>query len=369
MSKARLGSTSKEKADDKCKSCDQKVTNKEKAIQCEICEGWWHCKCEKISDEGYTLLNCENIHWFCGACNGGVGRVLPTLTKLEMRQGKMEEEMKGLNESVLDLKAKYEKFGSGLEAIKSENMKLADEMNNLKIEIDRQFTSAAEEMTEVKSTMVSTKSDVLKFVDDKFFSDKDEDSERTWVKVAGKHVDAKLGQVASEVQTMQKVLQDSRDAALEQQDKEARRNNVILYRVPESDALLAADRLLEDKRFCEQLLFGLNAGVAEEDIRKVLRLGKREASEGGPRPILVHLGSHIAKNLVMESLYKMKSLPDKFKNVIIAHDMTKKEREQCKVLVENAKFKTENAMGEWIFRVRGPPGRMKIVQFRTRQMD
>ena len=64
-----------------------------------------------------------------------------------------------------------------------------------------------------------------------------------------------------------------------------------------------------------------------------------------------------------------KSLPDKFKNVIIAHDMTKKEREQCKVLVENAKFKTENAAGEWIYRVRGPPGRMKIVQFRTRQMD
>ena len=59
---------------------DQKVTNKEKAIQCEICEVWWHCKCEKISDEGYTLLNCENIHWFCGACNGGVGRMLPTLT-------------------------------------------------------------------------------------------------------------------------------------------------------------------------------------------------------------------------------------------------------------------------------------------------
>ena len=52
-------------------------------------------------------------------------------------------------------------------------------------------------------------------------------------------MDAKLGQVASEVQTMQKVLEDSRDAALEQQDKEARRNNIILYRVPESDAPLA----------------------------------------------------------------------------------------------------------------------------------
>ena len=55
----------------------------------------------------------------------------------------------------------------------------------------------------------------------------------------------------------------------------------------------------------------------------------------------------------MES-YKMKSLPDKFKNVIIAHDMTKKEREQCKVLVENAKFKTENVAGNG-FIVSGVP--------------
>jgi len=72
----------------------------------------------------------------------------------------------------------------------------------------------------------------------------------------------------------------------------------------------------------------------------------------------------------MESLYKMKSLADRFKNVIIAHDMTKKEREQCKVLVENAKYRTENEAGEWIYSVRGPPGRMKIVQIRkNRQMN
>jgi len=114
---------------------------------------------------------------------------------------------------------------------------------------------------------------------------------------------------------------------------------------------LAAERLLADKRFCEQLLFGLNAGVAEDDIRKVLRLGRREVSEVGPRPILIQLGNHTAKNLIMESVYKMKSLPDKFKNCIIAHDMTKREREQCKVLVEDAKSRTENAAGEWIYRV------------------
>jgi len=43
---------------------------------------------------------------------------------------------------------------------------------------------------------------------------------------------------------MQKALQDSRDAAMKEQDKEARRNNIILYTVPESDAPMAADHHL-----------------------------------------------------------------------------------------------------------------------------
>ena len=61
---------------------------------------------------------------------------------------------------------------------------------------------------------------------------------------------------------------------------------------------------------------------------------------------------------------KNRLLADKFKDVVIAHDMTKKERDECKALVETAKLKNDNETGEWIYRVRGPPGRMKIVQLR-----
>ena len=50
------------------------------------------------------------------------------------------------------------------------------------------------------------------------------------------------------------------------------------------------------------------------------------------RPVLVQLGSHVVKNMVMESLYKLKSMSERFKNIIIAHDMTVKEREACKAL-------------------------------------
>ena len=39
----------------------------------------------------------------------------------------------------------------------------------------------------------------------------------------------------------------------------------------------------------------------------------------------------------MNNLYKLKNLEEKFKNLNIAHDMTKQERKECKDLVEEAK--------------------------------
>ena len=65
----------------------------------------------------------------------------------------------------------------------------------------------------------------------------------------------------------------------------------------------------------------LHAGVDENDLVNVFRLGRLAENEG-PRPLMVQFASYSIKNLVMESLYKLKHAEQKFKNVIIAHDMT-----------------------------------------------
>jgi len=44
--------------------------------------------------------------------------------------------------------------------------------------------------------------------------------------------------------------------------------------------------------------------------------------------------------------------------------MTIKEREQCRELVEEAKKREKSETGNFIYRVRGLPGQMKIVLFR-----
>jgi len=69
----------------------------------------------------------------------------------------------------------------------------------------------------------------------------------------------------------------------------------------------------------------------------------------------------------MESLYKIKSLAMKFKNIVVAHDLTKKQRLDCKGLMAQAKLRSENESGDFFYRVRGPPGNIRIVAVRKRQ--
>ena len=69
----------------------------------------------------------------------------------------------------------------------------------------------------------------------------------------------------------------------------------------------------------------------------------------------------------MESLYKLPHA-QKFKVVNVSHDMTKSEREECKRLVNDAKATSEQdgSSGEFLYRVQGNPGQMRVVKIKVR---
>jgi len=100
------------------------------------------------------------------------------------------------------------------------------------------------------------------------------------------------------------------------------------------------EQIADVRRFCEQLLFSFNVGIYAEGIRRVLHFGKRgtmsasgTTSAPSTRQILIQLRNHTARTLIIENLYKLKSLQEKFKDVIITDDITQKERDECKALV------------------------------------
>jgi len=121
-----------------------------------------------------------------------------------------------------------------------------------------------------------------------------------------------------------KSLDESREQAAEAIDKENRRNNIILYRVPESTKNTETDRQHDDCRFCFQVLNSLEVGAMEEDISKVIRLGRHDANN--TRPVLLKLRSRAVKNLIMENLYKLKQARAEYRTVVVAHDMTRQKK-------------------------------------------
>jgi len=160
-------------------------------------------------------------------------------------------------------------------------------------------------------------------------------------------------------------LNELLSANMEQEDIESRRCNIILYRVEESKQALVVDRNKEDASYCEQFLSALGysgSGVNHEDVKKVFRFGKRNEESESPRPLMVQLTSWRAKNLVMASLYKIKSLNAQFRDITVGHDLTKIQREECKALVAEAKRRS--ASGDFVYKVRGLPGQWKLMQHR-----
>lgn len=330
-----------------CVSCNEAVGGKD-GIQCEICDKWAHGKCVGITGDIYKFVsNNTQIHWFCTVCNTAAGHLVTEIKrihdKIEIIEKKIETEKDVFNKDIEKLSRSMDKCTdechTAIEKVTHELKELQKEVKTIKHNVEEKVESQID--TSVKQ------------------------QEKKWAETLTKQVDVELKTRASEVQKMQEALAAARENANEVQDKENRRNNIIMYRVEESKAGTAEDRLSEDLKFSLGLFTAIQSGVDKEDVIKVTRLGRRNEDEAKPRPLLVQLGGRTAKNLVMENLNKLRNAAAKYKSVMVAHDMTKKEREECRHLVDEAKTKSAHDLsGEWVYVVRGQPSQMKILKVR-----
>ena len=71
------------------------------------------------------------------------------------------------------------------------------------------------------------------------------------------------------------------------------------------------------------------------------------------------------KNLVLESLPKLRTAAIKFKNVSVCHDLTKNERNNTKSWSRRPESKqSDDQSGDYIYRVKGQPGNMSVERLK-----
>ena len=49
-----------------CRNCEHRVTTRARGVECEVCNRWFHPKCQQISNTEYDSM--KNHFWMCSFC-------------------------------------------------------------------------------------------------------------------------------------------------------------------------------------------------------------------------------------------------------------------------------------------------------------
>jgi hypothetical protein len=151
-----------------------------------------------------------------------------------------------------------------------------------------------------------------------------------------------------------------------------RKKNIVIFNAPESHADTAEKRKIEDISYVTGMYNSIcNDNLLSESVSNARRLGKRP-DNGSNRPLLITIDCESTIRKFFSKLYKLKD-NGLYSDISVSHDMTREERQNTKVLVEQARKQTkefakndEQASKNWAFKVRGPPWNQRIEKVRIR---
>jgi len=145
----------------------------------------------------------------------------------------------------------------------------------------------------------------------------------------------------------------------EEAEKAKRKTSAIIHGLREPEATDDDDRIAEDAAQIAEMMDKISC--ADASIKKIIRLGKRpEEPDATPRPIKLVMETEADKEQILESAKNLRNIKEGgFARIFIHQDLTPKEREARKKLVEELKQRRANGEKDLIL-VNG-----KIVVRRT----
>ncbi len=283
-----------------CGRCRKPINDEDLALECETCNQSFHIQCENVNKTQYKCIDDSNKGK--GKAKSRVHWYCNTcdLVTVDWRN------------TMAALHSNHQKLDKKVEYLKEEIKKKADKDDVKKLEerivrVEEKQKKAEEKPT----TSYATPNDMLR----------------------------------------------------ELKEREARLNNAVFFKVPESKATKIEDKIKEDCQLLKEIGKICQESIEDDDIVKVKRLGKKGEN---PRPMLVTFNEDKDKDKkrkLFRNLQKLKEGPDNLKEVSGQHDFTVQQREEEKKLREDAKKKEEES-GEYSFRVRGPTWARKVVQIK-----
>jgi chromosome segregation ATPase len=259
----------------------------EKGVQCELCEEWFHCKCEGVLEETYKIMKQEKVHFYCGRCDKNVVQLLKTVLDLKTRQDRLEdriqknqdevketiqdfvrklmEEAKTKNENIEKLEKSVKDLKKEITKVIQDQAKWRDDISRMKNEINVDIGVVRQKLDVVKTSITR---------EDRRDINEDED-----FKKLEKEVSALKTELESKVKKTVIGVKENVEETLE---IERRKMNLVIHGVPETDAEQ------DIKAVSEILGTGLHMDF-ERHVVSVMRIGRID--ENRSRPIRLGINS------------------------------------------------------------------------------
>ena len=103
-------------AESLCGHCNKLVKNDSPAMECEICNLWYHIKCQGITKAEYEYIKrgskkttLSKLHWYCLTCDRIAVNFMKTMANLHTKHQILEDKVDNLKEKMknkVDIKRK-----------------------------------------------------------------------------------------------------------------------------------------------------------------------------------------------------------------------------------------------------------------------
>ena len=262
----------------RCPHCSEACLSESNAVQCDLCGIWAHAECEGISNELYDKLsdvcaNINNLSYFCEAnhCNSRMKQLVYA------HHANLEQQV--------DIPS--------LRTIQAEQANLHRLISEVSMKVDdlKSRNNVLRSEVETTSELISVENQSIV---------RPESPASTFLTVAE-----------------------------ELNDRERRKNNVIIYNLPETSPLQ------DEKWFTDLCKTVFDTGVK---VTKILRLGK--PTEDKTRPLLIVLDDLSHKEFIVSHSYYLRR-HSQYKNIYVSTDMTKFQRDKHRKLVQELKQRRE----------------------------
>lgn len=306
---------------EKCGACKKNVGSSDNGVMCEVCEVWFHSKCQNITDDTYKLLSQDRIHFFCGNCDKAVGKILKSLADLSRRQEKLEHQVDTLKKDLsTEISKVYDSLGEVRKRVEKDNWR--EDMSKMRTELSGDLKKVKDELGEIRKDVASG---------EKGINDGED------LKKLEKEVNDMKTEMDSRVRKTVMGVKEDVEEALEM---ERRKMNLVIHGVPETDAEQDIEQV------AEILGMGLHMDF-ERHVASMVRIGKLEDNKA--RPLRIVVKSLDGKKEILSRAKDLKEV-EKYKRMFISPDLTRKQQRVDKELrTELKKFREQ---GEDTARIR-----------------